>query len=265
MHTNSGIHNKVAYLLIQGGSFNGYDVQAIGAPRARRLFYYVLTNWLTPNATFREARDAAIGEAQNQQRRGELTPRERLLGPRRAYAAVGIGFPDLNCGRHRPEQAARYLTRTGSQPAPTTAQRSGIRGSMTATTTRLATCATRIGMGTAGSIPTTTARRTGNCGPGRLEPQQGGRCLRRHRRRLCQRRQGQLPAGSQPTGKKIRMAILLGDVCDPDRDGDGWANPVDNCPVHDNPSQADTTETCHRACPPTAWGSLRSLSPGLRP
>ena len=96
MHTNSGIHNKVAYLLIQGGSFNGYDVQAIGAVRARRLFYYVLTNWLTPNATLREARDAAIGEALIQQRRGELSP-ANVCSVRRAYAAVGIGFPDLNC------------------------------------------------------------------------------------------------------------------------------------------------------------------------
>jgi len=32
---------------------------------------------------------------------------------------------------------------------------------------------------------------------------------------------------------------LIGDVCDPDLDGDGVANEIDNCPYLSNPLQTD--------------------------
>lgn len=40
--------------------------------------------------------------------------------------------------------------------------------------------------------------------------------------------------------KGIKLNIILtGDVCDPDLDGDGVTNEIDNCPYLSNPLQTD--------------------------
>ena len=47
VHTNSGVNNKAAYLMTDGGAFNGQTVGALGIPKVSRIYYEVQTNMLT--------------------------------------------------------------------------------------------------------------------------------------------------------------------------------------------------------------------------
>ena len=62
--TNSGINNKAAYLIIQGGTVNGILVQPIsGRVKAQHLFYNVLVNRVTAGTNFQNMRDMTVQEA----------------------------------------------------------------------------------------------------------------------------------------------------------------------------------------------------------
>jgi hemin uptake protein HemP len=52
VHTNSGVNNKAAYLLVDGGSFNGKTVSALGANKTLAVYYEVQTNLLTSGADY---------------------------------------------------------------------------------------------------------------------------------------------------------------------------------------------------------------------
>jgi len=52
VHTNSGIGNKLAYLLTDGDTFNGYTVSGMGITSVARLFYEAQTNILTSGASY---------------------------------------------------------------------------------------------------------------------------------------------------------------------------------------------------------------------
>src|SRR5262249_24964834 len=64
VHENSGIINKLCYLLTDGDTFNGQTIQAMGIPRVADLFYEVNLNLLSSGATyydlFNDLRQAAI-------------------------------------------------------------------------------------------------------------------------------------------------------------------------------------------------------------
>lgn len=47
VHTNSGVGNKAAYLITDGGRFNGRTVKGLGVAKAARIYYEVATNLLT--------------------------------------------------------------------------------------------------------------------------------------------------------------------------------------------------------------------------
>jgi hypothetical protein len=97
VHTNSGIMNKAAFLMGNGGSFNGLTVQAIGRAKLGWLIYSVM-QYLPSTATFSDARSLAVTTA-------NLYASLNLHGftaadvcrVRNAYAAVEIGAPDVNC------------------------------------------------------------------------------------------------------------------------------------------------------------------------
>jgi len=91
VHTNSGIPNKAASLIIAGGRFNGFTITALGQQRAERLFYNVIANRLTNNAQFIDARNATIAEAR------VLYGSSAECTVRNAYAAVGLGTGDIDC------------------------------------------------------------------------------------------------------------------------------------------------------------------------
>lgn len=63
VHINSSITNKAAYLLANGGTHYKVKVNGIGTAKTGKILYRTLTQYLTPNATFRQYRAAAIEAA----------------------------------------------------------------------------------------------------------------------------------------------------------------------------------------------------------
>lgn len=51
VHSNSGVMNKAAYLMAEGGTFNDVAVQGIGLDKMARAHYRALTLYLTPAST----------------------------------------------------------------------------------------------------------------------------------------------------------------------------------------------------------------------
>lgn len=60
VHINSGINNKAAYLMTDGGSFNGYTVTGLGYAKVADLYYEVQTSLLTSAADYADLYDAVI-------------------------------------------------------------------------------------------------------------------------------------------------------------------------------------------------------------
>ena len=98
VHSNSGIHNKAAYMLIEGDLFNGRQTSGIGEAKGRRLYYKVTTNWLGDSSDFHDARAGAIFHA-------SMLAASSTAGFTfndvcqviNAYASVGIGPGDADC------------------------------------------------------------------------------------------------------------------------------------------------------------------------
>jgi hypothetical protein len=61
VHRNSGVGNKAAYLIAEGGTFNGRRVRGIGRNRTARLYYQAITTRLTPAANYIDLGDALLG------------------------------------------------------------------------------------------------------------------------------------------------------------------------------------------------------------
>lgn len=57
VHSNSGIANKIASLLVNGGTFNGFTVFPVGMDKTARLFYEVQSNWLTSASDYNDLHD----------------------------------------------------------------------------------------------------------------------------------------------------------------------------------------------------------------
>jgi hypothetical protein len=54
VHTNSGVGNKLCYLLTDGDTFNGYTIAGMGISMAADLFYECQTNLLTPTSQYHD-------------------------------------------------------------------------------------------------------------------------------------------------------------------------------------------------------------------
>jgi bacillolysin len=54
VHTNSGIGNKAAYLITDGGTFNGRTVSGLGITRAADIYYEVETSLLQPASNYQD-------------------------------------------------------------------------------------------------------------------------------------------------------------------------------------------------------------------
>lgn len=63
VHINSGIINKQAYLLSEGGTFYGVTVPGIGREKLGDIYYRMNTVYLTSSSTFTQARAAAVQAA----------------------------------------------------------------------------------------------------------------------------------------------------------------------------------------------------------
>lgn len=92
VHSNSGVLNFWFYLLVQGGSgtndaFNPFNVTGIGMQKAEEIAYLVLRDYLTPNSTFLDARNAAVDVAINLY--GSNSP--EAIATQNAFYAVNVG------------------------------------------------------------------------------------------------------------------------------------------------------------------------------
>ncbi len=63
VHTGSGIPNHAFAMLVDGKSFNGYNVTGIGPIKAGAIWYRALVNYLTPGADFLDAYNALTQSA----------------------------------------------------------------------------------------------------------------------------------------------------------------------------------------------------------
>lgn len=63
VHTNSGIINKAAYLISEGGTHYGVNVNGIGLDKMSAIFYRALTQHLTQSSTFSQLRAALVQSA----------------------------------------------------------------------------------------------------------------------------------------------------------------------------------------------------------
>ncbi len=73
VHRNSGVANKAASLLADGGTFGGRDIAAIGRPRTARIFYQALTTRLTPAANYIDLADALLAACTDLAGDGDIT------------------------------------------------------------------------------------------------------------------------------------------------------------------------------------------------
>ena len=60
VHTNSGIINKQAYLLANGGTHSGVTVTGIGKDKLGAIYYRANTQYFTQSTTFSQARAGAV-------------------------------------------------------------------------------------------------------------------------------------------------------------------------------------------------------------
>jgi len=86
VHINSGINNKAAYLLMDGGTHNGVTVNKIGKKKTAQIYYRTLTHYLTSTSNFSQMRRVAIQAAKDLY--GENSP--EVTSVQKAYDAVGI-------------------------------------------------------------------------------------------------------------------------------------------------------------------------------
>lgn len=98
VHTNSGIPNKAAYLMITGGSFNGVDLGlGMGRWKFERLAYHVM-RFLSPSAQFVDARSLYITTAQSWADSAHYGfTNQDVCTVRNAWAAVELGAVDSEC------------------------------------------------------------------------------------------------------------------------------------------------------------------------
>ncbi len=65
VHTNSGVNNKAAYLMTDGGTFNGYTVTALGIPKVAKIYYEAQTNLLLSASDYNDLYNALIQACNN--------------------------------------------------------------------------------------------------------------------------------------------------------------------------------------------------------
>jgi len=98
VHFNSGIPNKVAYLIIDGGTHHGIAVKGVGRKKAEQIYYMALTQYLsssTPSRwTFKQARFALLNACR--QLYGDTGTEYAAI--KNAWASVGVEEPADDAG-----------------------------------------------------------------------------------------------------------------------------------------------------------------------
>jgi bacillolysin len=96
VHINSGIMNKVAYLIATGGNHRGIKIcTPLGRTVLGKLYYQALTNHLVPSSGFNSMRDAVLASLDDLYRNNSSYSvwKASIIN---AFAAIGIGNA-INC------------------------------------------------------------------------------------------------------------------------------------------------------------------------
>lgn len=87
VHYNSGVLNHAAYLISEGGSFNGCTISGLGIKKMEQIMFRALTKYLSPTSTFYDAY-VAIRQAA-----WDLYSAEEFLSVEKALLAVQLNQP----------------------------------------------------------------------------------------------------------------------------------------------------------------------------
>jgi PKD repeat protein len=85
VHTNSGVPNKMFYLLSDGDTHNGITVQGITIEKAIQIAYWANKDKWLPTATFQDALQGMVDAA------SDLYSQNEIYQVKNAWAAVGVG------------------------------------------------------------------------------------------------------------------------------------------------------------------------------
>jgi len=96
VHTNSGVGNKAAYLMVDGGTFNGYTVTGIGIDKTARIWYEAQTQLLTSGADYQDLHDALSQACNNLTGTAGITAAD-CVQVRRAIAATEMNRQPSSC------------------------------------------------------------------------------------------------------------------------------------------------------------------------
>ncbi|MDX2200209.1 MAG: M4 family metallopeptidase [Phycisphaerae bacterium] len=98
VHTNSGIPNKAAFLIADGGTHNGFTIAGIGRAKTAQLYYTVVTSRLSSNSQLIDARNATVALAKDWRARNvNGFTRRDVCSVINAFASVGLGARDSDC------------------------------------------------------------------------------------------------------------------------------------------------------------------------
>ena len=86
VHINSGIGNKMAYLLANGGTHYGVKVNGIGNAKVGKVMYRTLTQYLTPTSNYSHFRVSAIRAATDLYGASST----EVAAVKQAFSAVGV-------------------------------------------------------------------------------------------------------------------------------------------------------------------------------
>jgi len=89
VHINSGINNKAAYLITQGGTNNGYTITGVGVNNAQKIYYQAL-KYLTADSNFKEMRAAVIQASRDFFPDKNGVPSAQTKAVMDAYTSVGV-------------------------------------------------------------------------------------------------------------------------------------------------------------------------------
>ncbi|HSJ52626.1 MAG TPA: M4 family metallopeptidase, partial [Anaerolineae bacterium] len=96
VHINSGVGNKAAFLMVDGGSFGGYNVGALGIDKTADIWYEAQTNLLTSGADYSNLHDALLQACTNLIGTGGITAANcQEVGD--AVNATKMGQPPSGC------------------------------------------------------------------------------------------------------------------------------------------------------------------------
>jgi len=96
VHTNSGVGNKAAFLMVDGGSFNGFNITGIGMTKTAKIFYETQTHLLTSASDYQDLAEA-LSQACNVLTGTSGITSEDCLNVRKAIAATEMARQPASC------------------------------------------------------------------------------------------------------------------------------------------------------------------------